>query len=110
MLILPPGHSRTEAAARRLSARERWMVRGVLGAVVVVALVVVISLATAGPTSSRGCIHATIPGPVGAEEIDQCGVQARDTCASVRAPGAFAPQAADSVAAECRKAGLPVGP
>ena len=109
MLILPPGHTQAVAAARRLSRREQWMLGGVLATVAVVALVVIISLATAGPSSSRGCIYVTVPGPVGAEEINQCGSQARSTCASVRVPGAFTPAAAASVAAECRKARLPAG-
>ena len=109
MLILPPGHADAVAARRSLTSRERWLAGGVLATVVVLAVVLVISLSSGGPSSSRGCIYATIPGDVGAQQINQCGVKARDTCESVYAPGAFTQQAAGTIAAECRKAGLPVG-
>lgn len=85
------------------------MAGGVLGAVVVLALVLVISFSSGGPSSKRGCIYATIPGDVGAQQINQCGAQARGTCQSLYAPGAFTKQAAAVLASECRKAGLPVG-
>lgn len=97
------------AARRRLSAREKRMVGGVLGTVVALAVALVISFSSGGPSSSRGCIYATIAGDVGAQQIHQCGAQARDTCQSVYAPGAFTAQASGVVAAECRKAGLEVG-
>jgi hypothetical protein len=78
---------------------------------VIAALIVaiVISLIAAGKTSSRGCIYVTIPSVTGAEQINQCGDAARATCVSTSTPGAFAPVAARAVAAQCRKAGLPVG-
>jgi hypothetical protein len=85
------------------------MIGGVLTAVAALALALVISLVTAGPSSSHGCIYVTIPAATGAQEINQCGAAARSTCASALAPGAFTAQAALAVAAECRKAGLAVG-
>jgi hypothetical protein len=109
MLILPPGHAKAVAARRALTARERWMIRGALVTVAVIAVVLVIAFATGGKSSSQGCIYATIPGDVGAQEVNECGTQARDTCATVHAPGAYTLQAADTIAAQCRKAGLPVG-
>jgi hypothetical protein len=105
VLIIPPGHG----VARRLSRREKWMVGGVLGAVAALALVLVISLVSAGPSSGHGCIYATVPAATGAEQVHQCGATARATCQSVNAPGAYAAQAAQTIAVECRKAGLPVG-
>jgi hypothetical protein len=109
VLILPPGHAQS-VRLRQLTAREKWLVRAVAAAVAVATIVVVIvSLATSGPTSSRGCINATIPGPVGAEEVRECGVTARDTCATVFRPGEYTPQAASVISAACRKAGLPAG-
>ena len=45
---------------------------------------------------------------VGAVQVDECGAAARSTCLTVFAPGAYAPGAARTIAAECRKAGLPV--
>ncbi len=85
------------------------MIGGVLGAVAVLAVVLVISFASSGPSSKSGCIYATIPAATGAQQVNLCGTAARSTCATVQAPGAFTPQAAESIAAECRKAGLPVG-
>lgn len=92
-----------------LSSRERWLIRGVLGVVAALAVVLVVAIMSGGRSSSDGCINATFAGPVGAQEIDQCGSQARATCQTVRAPGSFAPQAARVIVRECRKAGLPVG-
>jgi hypothetical protein len=109
MLILPPGHAENVQRLRPLTVRERWLVRGMLAAMALMAVGVVIALATSSQTSAHGCIHVTIPGPVGADEIDQCGAQARDICATVLAPGAFSSLARADVVAGCRKAGLPVG-
>lgn len=109
MLILPPGHAQTVRARRPLSLREKRILGGVLAAVAAIAVAVVISLASAGKSSSHGCIYATIPGAVGAQQISQCGEQARFTCATVYQPGAYVPASARTIAAECRKAGLPVG-
>lgn len=106
MLILPPGHGQALTRRRVLTPRERWMIGTVLGALAAVAVVLVISIATAGKTSAHGCIYATIPGDVGAQEVYQCGAEAIDTCRSTATPGAFTPQSARAVAVECRKAGL----
>jgi hypothetical protein len=92
----------------RLSKREKWMIGGVLGVVAVLAVVLVISFVSSGPTSGHGCIYANIPGAVGAEQVHECGATARDTCRSVNTPGAYTRQAAHTLAAQCRKAGLPV--
>lgn len=85
------------------------MVGGVLGVVAALAVALVISLLSAGPSSGHGCIYATIPGAVGAQQVHQCGATARATCGSVNAPGAYTRQAAQTIVAECRKAGLSVG-
>jgi hypothetical protein len=108
-MVMPPGHGQAAAIRRALSSRERWMIRAVLAVVAVLAIVLVVSIVTAAKSSARGCIYATIPGPVGAQEVDQCGARARETCRSAAAPGEFTPQAAQVVAQQCRKAGLPVG-
>ncbi len=85
------------------------MVGGVLGVVAILAVVLVISFVSSGPSSGHGCVYATIPGAVGAEQVHECGATARETCQSVNAPGAYTAQAAHTLATECRKAGLPVG-
>jgi hypothetical protein len=108
VMILPPGHAEVLHERRRLSRRERWMIGGVLATVAAVVVALGISIGTSGPTSARGCIHATIPGVVGAVQVNECGGAARSTCSAVFAPGAYAAGAARTLAAECRKAGLPV--
>jgi hypothetical protein len=85
------------------------MISGVLATVVVLALVLVISFATSAPSSKSGCIYATIPAATGAQQVSECGAAARSTCTTVLTPGAFTAQAAETLASECRKAGLPVG-
>ena len=85
------------------------MVGGVIGTLAALAVALVVSLVSPGPSSGHGCIYATIPGAVGAEQVHECGATARSTCQTVHAPGAFTAQAAATVAAECRKAGLAVG-
>lgn len=108
MLILPPGHAEALRAHRGLSKREKWLIGGVLGTIAVVAIVLAVSLGTSGPSSARGCIHATVVGPVGAVQINECGAAARSICTTVYAPGAYPPSGVRTLAAECRKAGLPV--
>jgi hypothetical protein len=107
-LILPPGHAETIASRRRLSTRERWMVGAVLGAVVALAIAVAISIGSSGRASRHGCIYVTIPAATGAEEVYRCGAEARSTCSSARTPGVFSEASARAIAAQCRKAGLPV--
>lgn len=108
MLILPPGHAEALRARRGLSNREKWLIGGVLGTLALIAIVLAVSLGTAGPSSARGCVHATVAGPVGAVQINECGAPARSICATVYAPGAYPPSGVQTLAAECRKAGLPV--
>jgi hypothetical protein len=107
VLIIPPGHAESVRSRRALSARDKGMIASVLVVLAVGAVALVISFATAAPDSSGGCIYLTIPAATGSQQIDQCGAQARDTCASARTPGAFTSDAATSIVAACRKAGLP---
>jgi hypothetical protein len=107
---LPQGHAQTLHTRRSLSRRERWIIGGVLATVAAIVIALVISIGTAGPSSARGCIHATVPGPVGAVQINECGGDAISTCSTVDATGAYAPGAARTIATECRRAGLRVGP
>ena len=78
---------------------------GVTGLIVVA---IIIAIATSGQASGNGCVHATFPGPVGAEQVNECGSAARSVCATLKASGQYGPEAVRSIAAECRKAGLPV--
>jgi len=110
VLILPPGHAQEIRARRQLSTRERRLVGAVLGAIAALVIALVISLSTGGRTSAHGCIYVTIPAATGAQEINECGATARETCASAATPGAFAPEAARTIATECRKAGVSASP
>ena len=110
MLILPPGH-RTDHThqMRALAPREKWMLGGVLGVVAALAVVLVISLATAGHKSGHGCISVGLAYSVGGAQVYRCGDSARAMCASVNRPGGSVGATARALATECRKAGLPVG-
>ncbi len=95
---------------RRLTQREKWMVRAVAGAVAaIIVAVVAVSLATPGHSSGHGCIYVTVPAATGAQELNRCGLQARSICATAENPKAFTQQAAQTVTVACRRAGLPVG-
>ncbi len=85
------------------------MLAGVLGAVAALLAAVVIAFGGGGANSARGCIHAVLPAPTGAQEINECGGAARATCASAEKPGSFTATAARLLAVQCRKAGLAVG-
>ena len=74
-----------------------------------IVIAVVVSLAASGPSSGHGCVHATYPGPVGAEQVNECGAGARTLCATLRASSGYGPEALRTIASECRKAGLAVG-
>jgi hypothetical protein len=108
-VVLPLGHSKSIGATRALSSRERWMIGTVLGALAALAVVLAVAIGSAGKSSAHGCIYTTIAGPVGAQEISQCGAEARSTCLAASAPGTFTPQAARVIKQQCRKAGLRVG-
>lgn len=85
------------------------MIRGVASVVAAILVVVVVSLLSSGPSSSRGCIYVTIPAATGTSEIYDCGAAARSICSTVEGPGAYTRQAAQAIVMACRKAGLPVG-
>src|SRR5437763_17087625 len=107
-MVLPPGHAHAIRSRHALSHREKWMIGGVLATVAAVVIALIIALSTAGKSSANGCIYATIPGVVGAVQVNECGASARSSCASVFAPGAYTRGAARTIVVECRKAGLPV--
>ncbi|MDQ6744574.1 MAG: hypothetical protein M3Z27_00915 [Actinomycetota bacterium] len=109
MLILPPGHAQQVAAGRRFSLRERWMVGAVLSVVAGLAVVLVISLATAGHASGNGCVDVNLPFSMGGQELYRCGSSAKALCASAGPAGGFTGAAEQAVATQCRKAGLRPG-
>lgn len=109
MLILPPGHSRTVAARRKLTLRERWVAG--LGAIFSLLLVVavVISLAGGAKAPGKGCLNVTFASSMGADVIDNCGASARQVCAAVGTPGGYTGAAGRELARDCRRLGLAVG-
>jgi hypothetical protein len=109
VLIMPPAEQRRSGPGR-LSARERWLVRGVGVLALSLVVAVVISLVSRGPATGHGCLHATYAGPVGAEQISRCGAAARQLCRSIGTPSGFTGEAAHTIAGECRKLRLKVGP
>ena len=108
-MVLPPGHAEPLNQRRALNAREQWMIGGVLGLVSALAIVLVISIATAGHKSGHGCVSVGLTYSTGGEQVYRCGDAARKLCQSVDQPGGTTGGAARSLTIECRKAGLPVG-
>ncbi len=85
------------------------MIGGVLGLLGAVAVVLVISLTTAGHRSGHGCISVGLASSTGGVQLYRCGAPARALCSSVDRPGGTSGAAARSLRTECRKAGLAVG-
>jgi hypothetical protein len=109
MLILPPGHADAVRQGPGIRSREKWMIGGVVGIVAALAVALVISFASGTKHSGHGCISVALAYSTGGAQIDRCGAAARALCAGVGHPGGLSGQPARNVAAECRKAGLPVG-
>ncbi len=108
MLILPPGHAQTTVARRSLSSREKWILSGVLATAAALLVVVVISIATAGPKSTGDCINVTSPGFIGAQSVSGCGAQARAICHSALVGSGYTRGQDADILAACRKQGIPV--
>ena len=89
--------------------REKWMIAGVVAALAVLAVALIISFASGSRKSGHGCISVALAYSTGGAQIDRCGDAARALCAGVDKPGGLTGLPARGVAAECRKAGLPVG-
>lgn len=108
-MIMPPDHARAVAVRRALSARERWILGGVGAVLAALAVIVVISLSTAGRVSANGCVDVALPYSTGGAELYRCGANARAMCAQAGKSNGYPGAAGRAVAAQCRKAGLPVG-
>ena len=106
---LPPDHHREVAAGRRLGRRERVIAAAMAVLVIAVAVVSIVSLASSSAPARRGCLNATVPGPIGATFFRQCGAEARQICATLSSHRGLGSFGAGIVARDCRRAGLPVG-
>jgi hypothetical protein len=109
VLILPPGHTQTLRASRRLGRREKWMITAMVGAVAAIVVAVVISVAAGNHSTGNGCVDVNVPYATGGQEIYRCGAAARVMCSVAGTPAGYNGATGRAVAAECRKAGLPVG-
>ena len=109
MLILPPGHAQAVRQRRVFTGREKWMIRGVGTALVILAVGLVVSFATVGKKSGHGCISVALAYSTGGSQIYRCGAGARALCNGVNRPGGVTGRPAETVADACRKAGIPIG-
>jgi hypothetical protein len=109
MLILPPGHAESVRRGPAMRPREKWMIGGVVAVVAVLAVALIVSFASGTKKSGHGCISVGLAYSTGGAQIDRCGDAAKALCAGVGKPGGLTGLPARGVAAECRKAGLPVG-
>ncbi len=106
---MPPGHAQAVGTPRRLTDREKWILRAVVGSVAVLAVAIVIAAVSSGQKSTKTCINVTAPSFIGAEQVSGCGAQARSICRSAADQGVYNQALAQTIARECRRIGLPVG-
>jgi hypothetical protein len=95
---------RLNTPVRRLTARERGVVRVALVIVVVTTIaIVILALSTSTAPPRPGCIDAIVPGAMGGQPVTGCGARARAIClarAGQSDPGSLA------VLRSCRRAGI----
>lgn len=103
MLIVPTGHWQEVSAPRRMSRREKGIVAGGLGLLAVLAVVVVISLASTQRSSGHGCIDVSAVTVIGGSELYRCGSAARELCAQPAAGGSQNVAFQRALARACRR-------
>jgi hypothetical protein len=100
-----------EAQAKRLSTPLRWGRRekAAVASLLAVLLAALIALGayalTSGSPARADCVEAIAPSTLGGVRIHACASKARQVCASANSYKGVA----ESLAASCRRAGLPVG-
>ncbi|MGI9183407.1 MAG: hypothetical protein ACR2GZ_00360 [Solirubrobacteraceae bacterium] len=109
MLILPPGHAQALGEPPTVRPREKVMIGAVLAVVAALAVVLIISLASAERQSRHGCISVGLAYSTGGEKLYRCGATARFICAGANTSNGIRGAGARGLSTECRKAGLPVG-
>lgn len=107
MLILPPGHAQRAARPQRIGRRERWMIGAGAALLSVLAVVLVISLASHQRTSGHGCVDVSAATVIGGSELYRCGAAARALCTQPGRAGREFLSFQHALADACRKAGLP---
>jgi hypothetical protein len=110
-MVLPPGHAAEQLGRPRyrLNLRERWIIGSLLVVVAALVVALVVSISTGEHKTAGGCVDVKFPTTIGGAEIYKCGQQARVLCVSVSNRATFTDIEGKAIAAECRKAGLPVG-
>ncbi len=105
---MPQNHARALREQKPMSRRAKWWIAGVTG-VMIAAIVVAIVLTTGGPVK-LGCINTNLAGAMGAEPLNECGPEARQTCATVKEhQRQFGPVGVLNVESACRTGHLSVG-
>jgi hypothetical protein len=72
--------------------------------VAVIAVLVVIALASGSPKPERGCIDVTFASSLGGQPLDACGAQARAVCRDARGTGQYSGPQRTTILDACRAA------
>jgi hypothetical protein len=95
---------RANTPLRELTRRERLAaIVGLAATAIAVVALIVATAGTSRPAPGPGCIRATVPGVMGASELNLCGARARRACARHRNQSDPGSQA---IEASCRDAGV----
>jgi hypothetical protein len=75
----------------------------------VLAVVIVVALASTSPKVGRDCVKITFSSSLGGQDLGGCGARARALCHEANEPGGYTGRPGAALAAECRKQGFKVG-
>jgi hypothetical protein len=107
-MIMPPGHQKRLSERRAFTTREKWGGIATGAVVLIVAIIVVISIASSSPKAKAGCIDVAIASSLGSQRINACNGDARSICMQLQSPGSsYSGQALTELLDGCRKAGFP---
>lgn len=100
------------ASRPRALGRTEWWLIGGLGVVLAATIAAVVFALSLSPHAKHdGCIHVNLPyAAEGQGQFLECGESARTMCGAVGRPGGLTGITGQTVAAECRRAGVPIGP
>ena len=105
---MPQDHARSLREQKPMSRRAKLWFAG-LSALVIAAVAVAILLTTGGKTK-LGCVNTYLPGIIGAQTLNECGQEARQTCATVKEQERqFGTVGQIIVEKACRKGHLAIG-
>jgi hypothetical protein len=92
-----------------MGRRERSIVAVLTAVVAAIVIVTVVAITVSGSGPKKGCLNATVPGPIGATFFHQCGSAARQVCGNLQTSNDLNKFGAALVTKDCRRAGYPVG-